>query len=340
MDRTTAKFVISLDFELHWGVADLGTLECWKERLEGGRKAIPRLLTTFHQYGIHVTWATVGFLFFRTREELMAALPDQLPDYTSPIYSPYRELDTVGEGEESDPYHFAPSLIARIARTPNQEVGSHTFSHYYCLEEGQTVASFRADLRAAIAAAGRFGIELASLVFPRNQVSAEHLRVCAEEGIRAYRGTRRHWMYEPRAFAAESQVRRGLRLADTYVNVCGHNAYDFKELGGGRPLDVRASRYLRPCRRSLAALEPLRLRRICNELNFAARHGRLYHLWFHPEDFGIETDRNLDFLRRILDHFDALRSQGVMQSANMGEIAQVLTEPGKPSRAGQVGMRA
>src|SRR5579859_4252999 len=63
-------FVISLDFELHWGVRDHEPLDGpYRPNLLGARNAIPRLLEMFERYGISATWAIVGFLFARSREE-------------------------------------------------------------------------------------------------------------------------------------------------------------------------------------------------------------------------------------------------------------------------------
>ena len=64
--------VISLDFELVWGVrgefgADGGD---YRPNLLGARNAIPRLLDLFAEFEISATWATVGMLMAHTREEL------------------------------------------------------------------------------------------------------------------------------------------------------------------------------------------------------------------------------------------------------------------------------
>src|ERR1700677_1164099 len=79
MDK--AALVVSLDFELYWGVRDLGTLAERKESLLKVRSAISRILEMFEQHQIHATWATVGFLFCRDREELQASLPRIEPRY-------------------------------------------------------------------------------------------------------------------------------------------------------------------------------------------------------------------------------------------------------------------
>jgi hypothetical protein len=39
--------IVSLDFELFWGMLDCSTLEAYGENVLGGRKAIPQLLELF-----------------------------------------------------------------------------------------------------------------------------------------------------------------------------------------------------------------------------------------------------------------------------------------------------
>src|SRR5579862_802407 len=61
-------FVLSLDFELHWGVRDHEPLNGpYRPNLLGAREAIPRLLEMFKRYEISGTWAIVGFLFAESR---------------------------------------------------------------------------------------------------------------------------------------------------------------------------------------------------------------------------------------------------------------------------------
>ena len=49
---------------------------------------------------------------------------------------------SVRMNEADDPLHYAPSLIDDILRRRRQELATHTFSHCYCLEEGQTEEAF------------------------------------------------------------------------------------------------------------------------------------------------------------------------------------------------------
>ena len=82
--------MISLDFELHWGIRDKQRLAHCEARLLAARAAIPKMLDLFARHQVAATWATVGFLFFDDKEELLAALPEERPYYANPALSPYR----------------------------------------------------------------------------------------------------------------------------------------------------------------------------------------------------------------------------------------------------------
>src|SRR6476660_3556153 len=138
-------FVISLDFELHWGVRDKRPANGpYRRNLLGARTAVAGMLALFEEFGIRATWATVGFLFARSRKELHEYSPARRPEYRNPKLSAYEE--PVGQDEAEDPLHFGGSLIDEIANCPGQEIASHTFSHYYCCEPGQDAEAFSADL--------------------------------------------------------------------------------------------------------------------------------------------------------------------------------------------------
>jgi len=319
-DSPRGGFVLSLDFELMWGVRDLLTIADYGANILGVREVVPRLLELFAQHGICCTWATVGFLFFEERSALMAALPELLPSYAEPHLSPYVDLDRIGENERDDPYHYGLSLIHSIAAAPGQEIGTHTFSHFYCLERGQTLDQFRADLAACRRAAGAIGIILESIVFPRNQFNPAYLAACCEAGLIAYRGQERSRFYAAADQCGETTVRRAVRLVDTYVNLTGSHGHVPTRSDG--MVDVASSRFLRPWSRKLAALEPLRLARILRAMRRAAEAGKLFHLWFHPHNFGVDIDRNIAVMARIAEEANRLRDEYGWPSLTMAGAAR------------------
>ena len=56
-------FIISLDFELMWGVRDKRTISDYGDAILGVRETFDRLLHLFSLYKVAVTFSTVGFLF-------------------------------------------------------------------------------------------------------------------------------------------------------------------------------------------------------------------------------------------------------------------------------------
>jgi peptidoglycan/xylan/chitin deacetylase (PgdA/CDA1 family) len=318
MQAARGKFVISLDMELMWGVRDHRSKADYGHRVLGEREAVPAMLDRFEANDIHATWAVVGFVMCDGRDELMARAPSERPSYDNSVYSSYSYLDEAGLSEKDDPFYFAPSLVRAIAACPRQEISTHTFSHYYCLEPGQTPQQFGADLDAAIKQLGDWGLDCASIVFPRNQYSPLYLDIVASRGIKVFRGSEQSWFYhsDPKA---QNLARRLGRMADSYLSVTGSNTQNPRRLGD--MTDVPSSRILRPYNHKLRSLEGLRLSRITRAMTRAAKDGTIFHLWWHPHNFGADTEENVAFLARILAHYRTLADRYGMESATMKEAA-------------------
>ena len=305
-------FTISLDFELFWGVRDHRTLESYGENIRNVHQVVPRLLQLFSEYNVHCTWATVGFLFFNEKKEMMSYLPVERPAYQKKEYDPYSYIE---QNELEKIYHFAPALIEQIKKTPGQEIGTHTFSHFYTLEKNTTIGQFKSDLRSAIAIAKEKGIEIKSIVFPRNQYSDEHINACFEEGIKIYRGNELSGAYKPISREKENIFRKGVRFADTYINITGHHCH---AIPAARDIiNVPASRFLRPYNPKFKMFDGLKLRRIKQGIKFAAKHGLVYQLWWHPHNFGKYMDENLKFLEQVLKFYHQLNQEEKIESQNM-----------------------
>jgi peptidoglycan/xylan/chitin deacetylase (PgdA/CDA1 family) len=319
------KFVVSLDFELMWGVFEKKTINNYGKNILAVRNVIPKLLELFDKYGIKGTFATVGFLFAKEKNELYKFIPDLKPNYTNSCFSPYNNyINSIGKNEEEDKFHFAYSLIELINKTSPHEIGTHTFCHYYCLEEGGSLKAFKADLQAAIAIASSKGIKITSIVFPRNQFNKDYLQVCYQLGVIAYRGNAKYWIYKEKREIEETSFRRALRLIDAYINISGYNCYSQAGLSSNFPINIPASRLLRPYSPKLRHLEKLRLKRILNEMTFAAKNNLIYHLWWHPHNFGSYTKQNFIFLEKILEHYSQLKKLYFFQSSTMSALANEL----------------
>lgn len=327
-------FVISLDFELHWGVSANvrnGSHPYWRN-LKNTPLAVEQMLEVFEQYGIATTWATVGFLFASNKEERKKFDPKIKPTYAN------SELDTysvnIGEDVTDDRLHYAPDLMRKIQQVPKQEIASHTYSHYFCLAEGQDEIMFRADLESAKSIAEYHNIDLKTIVFPKNQIHSGYLPILREYGIEVYRGNESGWMHpkkrkHPSERASISSIRQKMnragRLLDAYVPVAGDNVIDWNEVPDENGLyNVAASYFLRPWNPRLKNYDNLKLYRIKRAMKKAAKEGKIFHLWWHPHNFGRFTEENVLFFKNIAEYYQHLSDKYGMSSLTMYDVAKTL----------------
>jgi len=309
---------LSLDFELLWGVFDKVGTAYNPQYFSNTRKTIPKMLELFANNQIEVTWATVGMLFAENQEEWEAYSPNFLPTYKEKKYSAYHYAKINGIRPE---VHFAPELIREIIQTPFQELGSHTFAHYYTLMRGQGPDQFRDDLKASQGIAkSKFGIELKSLVFPRNHVNEHYLGICKEEGFEFVRGNPENWFWQETQH--EGMSKKWLRSIDCYFPSGKKTSYTAKEVvkSPNKPLLMPSSRIFRPHSTTLGILNSMRLNTILNEMETAAKAGEIYHLWSHPHNFGNHPEASLLELKKIIQQFVRLRDTYEMTSLCMGNL--------------------
>lgn len=317
----SGNFVISLDFELYWGMHDVYKVEEYEENIYGAHLATKEILKLFSEYNIEATWAVVGMMNFKTIDELKANIPSELPNYETEKLSAYYLMNQEYFDSLDVKLLFAPELIRLIEATPGQELGSHTFSHYYVLEKGQSRNAFKADAELFSRTMNTHINRMESIIFPRNQINQDYLTICHDMGFLTYRGNEKGWIYHIKENDRQNYFKRGLRLIDMYVNLFGYQSYPKSSINESLLLNVKSSRQLKPVSKSLKKLEHRRLKRILNSMTHAAKKGEIYHLWWHPHNFGVQLNENLAFLREILEHYQQLKEQYNFQSINMRGVA-------------------
>lgn len=308
-------FVISLDFEGMWGsIGGLSTesITAFEKRVSLNDIVIPRLLDLFSKYGIHATWATVGGMLCERVEQVSDMMPRD-------IYYPHWDLSIKEyiNGIENETLYLFRDLIFKVYTTPNQELGSHTFSHYYGDENGSSRELFKNELSLSRRIFKENGIEEpVSLVMPRNQVLKEDFDIVAGSGFRIVRG--RAINYYPTGI---HKLDRILNFIDSYFPLF-HRSYKLPEIKNELITNVRASALFRTYFKKLSFLEPLRLWRIKQAMTSAAKKGEVYHLWFHPHNMASNIEYNFKTLEKILNHFAFLNSKYGFESKTMKEIAE------------------
>jgi len=290
------KVVWSLDFELRWGVHDVLGLDRdrYRKNLEGAREAVPQLLQLFTRRGVRATWATVGALACRDWDEYFHRAPAP-PRYVNPrlaINPRYADIDPNGL------LHFAPDLVALIAETKGQEIGTHTFSHLYLGELGVMQADAAADHAATLALfRDRFGIGRTSLVFPKNQIA--FLALYRAQGISAWRDNESPWYYQLTRHTHHPIV-RGLRMMDALTPWRARGG----SFSGGRTPSTLFVRVYLP-----ESLWKLHLARIAAEAR-RIKEGGVLHFWLHPHNLGADVPRGMQRIEQVVDIIDQQTPRG------------------------------
>jgi hypothetical protein len=303
--------VISLDFELLWGM--IGQTD-YNNNLLGAKVAAIEILNLFCEMDIAATWGIVGFLFAKNRQELNFFLSrkKQLYDIVKKTYQ-----------EDMIDLFFAPEIIEMIKKTKMQEIGSHTFSHYLALDE-KSKKEFYLDIKDSVRIARMHDIETISLIFPKNQVNQDYMDILVQHKIKAYRGYHNKWPFYPTSLYEHPNItkcKRLIRFIDRYIPLTGDNTINFNDIPEENGLyNVSESRILSSYNKTLFFLETLRLRRICYGIHMAAINNKIYHLWWHPHNFGINLHENISFLIKILNFFKECSYKYGMKSMSMKDI--------------------
>lgn len=312
-----SNLIISLDFELHWGRFDKYALAPNKVYYQNTRDIVPRLLELFDRFQIKATWATVGMLMCESREEWESYKPELLPTFEKSKFSAYNWMDS--QQQVWDKGVFAPDLVRKILETPGQELGSHSFAHYYTMAAGQTLAQWKSDLQAAKRIAKeKFDSNLESLVFPRNQYSEQVIEIALESGFTVFRTNPKDWFWK--SVENENLVKKIFRTSDSLVPLGRRTSYASPEFHKGSVL-IPSSRILRPFR-SGSLFNKARIERIKEELDLAINYGEMYHLWWHPHNFGNYPKENLEILENLLIWVKNKISEGRLSTESMLSLSR------------------
>ena len=60
-------------------------------------------------------------------------------------------------------------------------------------------------------------------------------------------------------------------------------------------------------------------------MTHAAKNNLVFHLWWHPHNFGVNLEKNMSLLLKIIQHYDMLKNKYDMTSLNMGEISNKIS---------------
>lgn len=308
----SSYFCISLDFEKKWGVLDKD-IPNYDRSIENVPEVINRLLCLFEENRIHCTWAFVGALLARDEKQLNEFL--ECADFLTYFN---RSLNPYFYFKDNS---FIKNLFSgcceleEIKKVPGQELASHSFFHTYYNEPGINgealfLESKLFDKYSSII----LKIICKGIVFPRNQVPKN----LSDMPYRYYRSNLDNVFDRGYSELELNFFNRALRLLDSIIPLRRFRscAPTFDE---ANKLSIPATRFLRP-QTNIKIFNVLHLKRIKDEMTWAAKNNDLFHLWWHPHNFGADIDKNIFNLKEIISHFKYLEACYGMKSYNMSEI--------------------
>ena len=156
------------------------------------------------------------------------------------------------------------------------------------------------------------GLELRSLIFPRNCIG--HLEAARRMGFACYRGPEPHWY---RRFPRSAQ-----RIGHVFDIVTAKTPPTVAPIYRSGMWNIPGSMLYTPSFGPRGFVPVwLRVLRGRRGLDAAVRRKRIFHLWFHPTDLVCRMDAMLDGLRRIFEHAARLRDSGQLVILPMRDLA-------------------
>jgi hypothetical protein len=316
--------VISFDFEIGWSLRKSPKLGPEFAALDAMRDIVPRMLQIFNRYRIPTTWATVGHLLLR---------PQDCPggrfsyDFPRPQFSWFKGDWFSGIpriGEQGWEWFYAPDLIEQIINSETyQEIGTHTFSHIDVGNPGCPKELARAEFNLCQELAANWGRTLHSVVFPHNFVG--HLDTVEEAGYSCYRAEGKDWYFlglSPNGIMQSKSARlllQPLRYIDERLPMTPALPAVQRD---GNLWQIPQSMFFPGfggISKFISAAD--RVRRASLGLHRAAKVGRLFSLYTHPENFISGADQLLGAFDDICREAADLREAGKLDILTMEEVA-------------------
>ena len=304
--------VLSIDFELRWGMLDrVGQdVEKYKSNLLSVHDNLPWMLQVFEERNIAATWATVGALGCDNWDEFDRVRPKHKPSYKN------EALDYVNDfNQKLDPngeLYFAPKLIRDIIGTAKQELGTHTFGHIYGTEPDVTYEELKIDLLTVKEFfSKKFGVTPESLVFPRNQVIYEN-KLIQDDVIKTYRGNE-NVTYLSAENQKEKQFFNRVKILLDAINPYISHDYNKNDIVNGNVLSSSMFKIHLP-----ELLRKAHLSKLKHNIT-RLKSDEIYHIWYHPHNLGRSPKKKDDFLR-FFDFIGEKIATNKLDSENMGSI--------------------
>ena len=307
-----SALIVSLDFELGWGVLDH---PAWRQRESDGLyRRMREVLARVHEFLIErecpTTWAAVGSMFVES--------PDQIPVQHLP--ESYADSVRAFLRDAEPQTRDARDLMERWDRLQGfTELASHTSTHLYAGFSGVTGAHYRADVAQSIEQLEQyFGTRVRSLVFTRDQADFLH-DVLAIQPLHVRLGPSTYRASRP------GRVHRILRGVRRFVEAVPESRVEALPDGAS---SQSGSMYFNWIGGDFARVKQVQVGQQAKRvLRGLAGGSGAYHLWLHPFNLA-ESPALCDRFLEFLDQAVRLRDAGRTKILTMADFAGSRMNPG------------
>lgn len=204
-------FCISLDYELAWGLDKNYIDSGYIHNLKNAKHAANEIFETLNKHNVKATWGCVGLLFTHDHKAQLQNISKF--NYSNPLLSQRNIIDIIDKYSED--IFYGGDLLSSLKMHPNHEIASHSFSHLYHLEDGINKNDIERDIELFNSYCDE---NVISMIFPRNQIQKDFLKIYKDSGYKAYRGCYPHWAYTSGA-GKDNYFKRLFRLLDHYIPI-------------------------------------------------------------------------------------------------------------------------
>lgn len=291
-------FIISLDCEGKWGMAD--HLEPYHHRLLTDRalaEVYDRIVALLARYDLPATFAYVmAFTLTEAERRELAPLLVRQETKKDAWLSHYWAAEEQGLVEG----WFQPHALDVVREDGRHEIACHGFCHRPLGDNSLSAADAETELEAAATVARMKGVDLKTLIFPRNEVG--HLALVRKSGFIGYREKLRR---------PSGVLGRAARVAEEFNIWAGPQ--EAKKPVGGDMVEIPPG-YFFNWRFGVRKRVPLgvTVARWKKLLDRAARHGGVAHLWLHPHNLITGPD-TAESLAAVIAYAAALRAGGKLE---------------------------
>jgi peptidoglycan/xylan/chitin deacetylase (PgdA/CDA1 family) len=311
LSEIKGTFIISLDCEGKWGMADqIGPFHnrfITHDRLIDAYQTLIRL---FDRYNVPATFAFVmAFILDEARRRhFRHYFCDDVVDGQNWLRH-YRNAEAAGNLDG----WFCPEALNIVRRSGRHEIAAHGFSHVP-LAEGITSRLVAArEMRACLAVAENLEVAVTTFVYPRNQIG--HVDLLAESGFRGFREAplKPRWLTGKAAsLISELDV-----FSKAEKPLPSHRS-GIARIPGGQMVNWQHG-----LRRAIPG--PISTCKWASIVADAAKNGKVAHLWLHPHNI-LTAPKTLDRVEAVLKQVAYWRAKQMIEVVTQAQFIDAQTE--------------